>query len=296
VNARRGLALALVGPGERLEPFLVDEDRFFIGRAKDCQLRLYSAAIGRRHALVEHTAAGWTIRHLGCSGGTFLGEGFVPLDGPHLLAVGDILKLGDQMIHVLDLDYEAAPGELLPGMDKRVALRCPGMICELDVHVGSRTSSRFVEADLAKLVAGDRDVRVDGATTWVTIADPVAAVMAFEELRLRLDQADVGNVRATVGIEAAHLDADALALLREPGAPARAAWELLRRGCLHGLVAPHEMLLGVSYGPRGLPAIVDVVRAPGVGLAWIHGPWIHELVRMPHELVIPDKRAVEVVA
>jgi pSer/pThr/pTyr-binding forkhead associated (FHA) protein len=48
----------------------VFEERAVIGRDPDCDIRLASRSVSRRHALVEKTPNGWIVRDLGSANGT----------------------------------------------------------------------------------------------------------------------------------------------------------------------------------------------------------------------------------
>jgi pSer/pThr/pTyr-binding forkhead associated (FHA) protein len=48
----------------------VFEERAVIGRDPDCDIRLASRSVSRRHALVEKTPNGWVVRDLGSANGT----------------------------------------------------------------------------------------------------------------------------------------------------------------------------------------------------------------------------------
>jgi pSer/pThr/pTyr-binding forkhead associated (FHA) protein len=48
----------------------VFKERAVIGRDPDCDIRLSSRSVSRRHALVEKTPNGWIVRDLGSANGT----------------------------------------------------------------------------------------------------------------------------------------------------------------------------------------------------------------------------------
>src|ERR1039458_8432851 len=48
----------------------VFEQQAVVGRDRDCDIRLASGSVSRRHALVEKTPNGWVVRDLGSANGT----------------------------------------------------------------------------------------------------------------------------------------------------------------------------------------------------------------------------------
>jgi len=63
-----------------------------VGRALECDLRIDDASVSRRHVRI-HVHAGLDLEDLGSSNGTFLS-----LRGPHGLASGDLIRLGDELL------------------------------------------------------------------------------------------------------------------------------------------------------------------------------------------------------
>jgi len=70
----------------------VFEQQAVVGRDPDCDVSLASRSVSRRHALLEKTASGWSLRDLGSANGTFLAGGRVT-ETP--LSTGSALRFGE---------------------------------------------------------------------------------------------------------------------------------------------------------------------------------------------------------
>lgn len=68
------------------------EQQAVVGRDSDCDVPVASRSVSRRHAIVERTADGWTLRDLGSANGTFL-SGDRVTQSP--LASGAALRFGE---------------------------------------------------------------------------------------------------------------------------------------------------------------------------------------------------------
>lgn len=67
-----------------------------VGRDPDCDVPLENRSVSRRHALLEKTTDGWSLRDLGSANGTFLGGDRVtevPLSKGAALRFGDVEAL-----------------------------------------------------------------------------------------------------------------------------------------------------------------------------------------------------------
>jgi pSer/pThr/pTyr-binding forkhead associated (FHA) protein len=74
----------------------VFEQQAVVGRDADCDVPLASRSVSRRHALLEKTENGWTLRDLGSANGTFLGGARVtevPLSTGAALRFGEVEAL-----------------------------------------------------------------------------------------------------------------------------------------------------------------------------------------------------------
>lgn len=74
----------------------VFDQQAVVGRDPDCDVPLASHSVSRRHALLEKTTDGWSLRDLGSANGTFLGGARVtevPLSKGAALRFGDVEAL-----------------------------------------------------------------------------------------------------------------------------------------------------------------------------------------------------------
>jgi pSer/pThr/pTyr-binding forkhead associated (FHA) protein len=70
----------------------VFEQQAVVGRDSDCDVRLASRSVSRRHAIVEKTPGGWLVRDLGSANGTSV-DGARVNEAP--LANGAAVRFGD---------------------------------------------------------------------------------------------------------------------------------------------------------------------------------------------------------
>ena len=70
--------------------------RVIVGRGSSCDLRVESALLSRKHAMLLCTGAGWQLHDLGSTNGIELNG--VPVDQPRLLSEGDVFGLGELRI------------------------------------------------------------------------------------------------------------------------------------------------------------------------------------------------------
>lgn len=87
------------------------KDKFFIGRAKECNLRAGSEAISRRHCAITRSDGKWMVRDLGSRNGTHVNDVRIEQEVP--LRVGDELRVGPLKFRV-DKAVVKAPVEIPP--------------------------------------------------------------------------------------------------------------------------------------------------------------------------------------
>src|SRR5262245_8610700 len=87
------------------------KDKFFIGRAKECNLRAGSEAISRRHCAISRSDGKWMVRDLGSRNGTHVND--VKIDQEVQLKVGDELRVGPLKFRI-DSAVPAKPPLAIP--------------------------------------------------------------------------------------------------------------------------------------------------------------------------------------
>lgn len=81
--------------GKRL---ILPEREIIVGRDEDCQLRLSSSLVSRRHCILDVRPDGIWIRDLASQNGTYVND--VAVMEPLLLRAGDILRVGAALFQV----------------------------------------------------------------------------------------------------------------------------------------------------------------------------------------------------
>lgn len=81
------------------------KDKFFIGRAKECNLRAGSEAISRRHCAITRGDGTWKVRDLGSRNGTHVND--VRIEQEVALKVGDELRVGPLKFRIDSAEVKA---------------------------------------------------------------------------------------------------------------------------------------------------------------------------------------------
>jgi pSer/pThr/pTyr-binding forkhead associated (FHA) protein len=85
----------------------ISAPRFFIGRSEECQLRVNSDAISRRHCAITLEQGEVRIRDLGSRNGTYVNG--TRIDGEHRIQMGDQLRVGPLEFLVTFLKAASSP-------------------------------------------------------------------------------------------------------------------------------------------------------------------------------------------
>jgi pSer/pThr/pTyr-binding forkhead associated (FHA) protein len=155
----------------------VRKEKFFIGRAKDCQLRIQSELVGRHHCVILVQGEFIAVRDFGSKSGTFVNGEIVK--GERELNGGDRLKVGKFEFEVrLGAAAEAETG---PEAESAQA-----------VDAQTAKSSEDAELDLDSWLT-DPEMSDGGPMTGAEIPEPVGPERAEKERRKK-DQTQVVGV------------------------------------------------------------------------------------------------------
>ena len=81
--------------GKRL---ILPAKEMLVGRDEDCDLRIGSASVSRKHCVIKNSAEGILVTDLGSQNGTLVND--VPIKAPTLLREGDVLRIGSTLLSV----------------------------------------------------------------------------------------------------------------------------------------------------------------------------------------------------
>jgi len=105
--------------GKRL---VLPEREIVVGRDEDCQLRLTSSLVSRRHCVLNVCPDGIWVRDLASQNGTYVND--VAVTEPLLLRAGDILRIGAALFQV---------PESIPQTAKTKSKKDTGKISDADI-------------------------------------------------------------------------------------------------------------------------------------------------------------------
>lgn len=117
------MAELIVHAGKLLGKRLVLPEReIVVGRDDDCQLRLTSSLVSRRHCILDVRPDGIWVRDLASQNGTFVND--VAVTDPLLLRAGDILRIGAALFQV---------PQPVPQADKLKSKRAASQISDTEI-------------------------------------------------------------------------------------------------------------------------------------------------------------------
>lgn len=105
--------------GKRL---ILPEREIVVGRDEDCQMRLTSGLVSRRHCVLDVRPDGIWVRDLASQNGTYVND--VAVTEPLLLRAGDVLRIGAALFQV--------PESALPSA-KPPSKKAAGKISDADI-------------------------------------------------------------------------------------------------------------------------------------------------------------------
>jgi pSer/pThr/pTyr-binding forkhead associated (FHA) protein len=81
--------------GKRL---VLPQKEMIVGRDDDCDMRIASSLVSRKHCSLKSTREGIVVSDLGSQNGTHVND--VPINQPTLLRAGDVLRIGAILLSV----------------------------------------------------------------------------------------------------------------------------------------------------------------------------------------------------
>lgn len=81
--------------GKRL---VVSSKEMIVGRDDDCELRIASSLVSRKHCKLKSTAEGIVVTDLDSQNGTYIND--LPVSEPTLMRAGDVLRIGATLLAV----------------------------------------------------------------------------------------------------------------------------------------------------------------------------------------------------
>jgi predicted component of type VI protein secretion system len=147
------------------------KDKFFIGRAKDCNLRAGSEAISRRHCALTHSDGKWTVRDLGSRNGTHVND--VKIDAEVPLRVGDELRVGPLKFRIDSAEVKApvAIPPLAPAAETKPRKAPPVKdVADAAVRSIGKSAAGTSEDDISDWLLGAIDTAADTLKDTRTIS------------------------------------------------------------------------------------------------------------------------------
>jgi hypothetical protein len=139
----------------------------FVGRDEDCQIRLTSTDISRRHCVLQVSEADVRVRDLESRNGTFVND--VAVSGEVVLKPGDVLRVGPMVLQM--------PGtKVAPPAKTEVPRKENGHSDDTQISGGSRKPKKKAsEDDIASWLAEEEEEGGSGDTTIVSGRAPKKA-------------------------------------------------------------------------------------------------------------------------
>lgn len=150
------LQLVLMQDGQSVQ-IALDRPKIVLGRLPECDVKLNSNMVSRRHAQLAIDGSVITIRDLGSGNGTFVNGNRLG-DEDVTLKAGDRIKLGPILIRVDPPDGEPAPGGATHVVDRGVDLH-KKTDQEFSVHQNPAPSDAAINATITEAAETDQMIR-----------------------------------------------------------------------------------------------------------------------------------------
>ncbi len=129
-----------------------------IGRDDDCQIRLATDDVSRKHCVLRPTAEGLMLSDLGSSNGTLVND--VRIDSERLLVPGDTIRIGPIILEVPS-DKPSAPADTDPAATEQ---------SEFEASIQAVMEDEAASADdIASWLTDDAESSGSGTTTIIAV-------------------------------------------------------------------------------------------------------------------------------
>ncbi len=156
-----------------------------VGRDEDCDLRIGSASVSRKHCVIKNSAEGILVTDLGSQNGTLVND--VPIKAPTYLREGDVLRIGSTLLAVPVLQKAKASADSSPPKvsDNEIA---DWLMDSGSNYTGTDTA---IISGKSKLDAGSDTAKVHVSPTAAAPAQPAPKPLPPKTLSIKDEAAAV---------------------------------------------------------------------------------------------------------
>ncbi len=132
-----GAILRLIDGTDNTSEFPIDQDEVYIGRSSECQVRINSSTVSRRHVCIQKVGANYQIVDLGSANGTSLNGKRLLAHRPEILAHLDIIEIDTFRVHFL-VDVRPIVQTILAKPSEHTDISTPTQLLKINFNEKSR--------------------------------------------------------------------------------------------------------------------------------------------------------------